>query len=315
MVPALLLALLTGFVIVVPLESYKILGLFPHPGKSHVDVFLPLMAGLAEKGHNVTVISPFALKNPIPNYRNLILNESSIFVDVINMEEISSNGRLNLYMWVLFALSQYAKEACETGLRSNVVHDLLKGKDDFDLIIIEFFNSDCFLSLNHKFKAPVIGISSCVLMPWTSQRVANPTHTGYIPNMLLDHSDRMTFLERVENTAIQLVHEFFMPLLFAVKTKESWGKYLGKKKSELEDLIGNTSLVLVNTHFSLNLPRPLVPNVVEVGGLHIGKVKPLPQVRILITLLDNDIVSLCDRDIISLRVYRFGYATTRERVS
>lgn len=30
-------------------------------------------------------------------------------------------------------------------------------------------------------------------------------------------------------------------------------------------------LVLLNNHFSLNLPRPLLPNAIEVGGLHINR--------------------------------------------
>lgn len=35
---------------------------------------------------------------------------------------------------------------------------------------------------------------------------------------------------------------------------------------------------MVNTHFSIHAARPLVPNVIEVGGLHIEEPKPLDQV-------------------------------------
>jgi hypothetical protein len=34
----------------------------------------------------------------------------------------------------------------------------------------------------------------------------------------------------------------------------------------------------LNTHFSMNQPRPLVPQIVEVGGLHLSPPAPLPQV-------------------------------------
>ncbi|XP_075223753.1 UDP-glycosyltransferase UGT5-like isoform X2 [Lycorma delicatula] len=39
----------------------------------------------------------------------------------------------------------------------------------------------------------------------------------------------------------------------------------------------NTSLVLVNTHPTLNRPRPQVPAVIDVGGMHIGKPEKLPE--------------------------------------
>jgi hypothetical protein len=35
---------------------------------------------------------------------------------------------------------------------------------------------------------------------------------------------------------------------------------------------------MVNTHFSLDYPRPLVPAMIPVGGLHITPGKELPSV-------------------------------------
>lgn len=36
--------------------------------------------------------------------------------------------------------------------------------------------------------------------------------------------------------------------------------------------------MLINQHYSLSGSRPYVANVVEVGGLQLGQIKPLPQV-------------------------------------
>lgn len=74
------------------MESYRILGLFPHPGASHFHFFQPVMKALADKGHEVTVVSHFPNKIPIPNYKDeplvglksltnaVDLNVSNIFV-------------------------------------------------------------------------------------------------------------------------------------------------------------------------------------------------------------------------------------------
>lgn len=51
------------------------------------------------------------------------------------------------------------------------------------------------------------------------------------------------------------------------------------------ELAKNTSVLLVNQHYSLSGPKPLPPNVIELGGLHIQKSKPLSAD--LQRLLDN----------------------------
>lgn len=55
------------------LNAYKILGLFPHPATSHFNVFQPILRGLADAGHEVTVVSHFPDANPSKNYKDLVL--------------------------------------------------------------------------------------------------------------------------------------------------------------------------------------------------------------------------------------------------
>lgn len=63
----LLLCMVNGLV-----NTYKILGIFPSMSKSHFLVGSVLMRGLAEAGHNVTVLSPYPQSEPIlQNYRDI----------------------------------------------------------------------------------------------------------------------------------------------------------------------------------------------------------------------------------------------------
>lgn len=55
-------------------QAYKILGVFPTFGKSHYNVGHGLFKGLADAGHEVTVVSAFKLKNPIKNYNEIYLD-------------------------------------------------------------------------------------------------------------------------------------------------------------------------------------------------------------------------------------------------
>lgn len=53
----------------------RILVLFYHHGPSHFYSFYPLFNELAERGHNVTVMSYIHVYNPHKNYNELLLTE------------------------------------------------------------------------------------------------------------------------------------------------------------------------------------------------------------------------------------------------
>lgn len=44
----------------------------------------------------------------------------------------------------------------------------------------------------------------------------------------------------------------------------------------VNELVQNISLMLINSHRSLDAPRPGMPGLVSVGGIHIKPVTPLP---------------------------------------
>jgi len=47
----------------------------------------------------------------------------------------------------------------------------------------------------------------------------------------------------------------------------------------LTKILRKTSLLLVNNNFSLNYPKSLMPNITEVGSMHLQPPKELPEVR------------------------------------
>lgn len=55
------------------INGLKILALLPHPGISHYRFFEPILNGLANVGHSVTVVGVFKNENPPPNYRDIII--------------------------------------------------------------------------------------------------------------------------------------------------------------------------------------------------------------------------------------------------
>lgn len=76
--------------IAVSVNGHKILGLFIHPGPSHFYTFYPIMNALAEKGHDVTVLSYSRVKDPHPNYHQLIIGGSEVINSSLGLDMMVS---------------------------------------------------------------------------------------------------------------------------------------------------------------------------------------------------------------------------------
>jgi glucuronosyltransferase len=257
-------------------SSAKILALFPYIGKSHFDVFEPFVKELAARGHHVVVLSHFPQKQPIPNYTDLSL-VGSITTDATDRIDLQNMSGLMLLKSLVKEISTFLK-SCDQTLSFDKVQELMKSEVNFDLIITETFVTDCFLPFVHKFKAPHVAISSSVLFPWSNDRMGNPDNPSYIPTHATWFSDKMDFSERLFNVIINIGMKFLFNAIEVIVIQSYARKHFGDDVPLLSDIARNTSLLLVNSHFSLNRPRPYFPGTVEVGGLHIKPRKELPKV-------------------------------------
>lgn len=96
-------------------------------------------------------------------------------------------------------LYTWGMTACEAALNSSAIQNLLNTRQQFDVIIVEQFNSDCMMGVAWKLQAPVIGLSSCQMMPWYHDRVGQPLNPSYVPALMMGYSDHMTYTERLGN--------------------------------------------------------------------------------------------------------------------
>lgn len=246
----------------------RILAFFPHVGKSHHDVYAPYLRHLAARGHEIIAVSHFPQEYTLTNITHISIEGSVIMASTgdISFKKVESVGSIvNAIM-----LSYMADDHCKSILPLPQVQELVNQK--FDLIITELFNTDCFLGLIHVLNAPFIYFSSSVLMPWANDRIGNPDNPSYIPNLFQSYSDKMAFHERLLNTVDTFVDKWIVyPLFYDLPGRLIASKHLRVTLPSLSDIAARGSLILVNSHFSLNKPRPLVPGVVEVAGIHIDR--------------------------------------------
>lgn len=136
-------------------QCLKILVIFPHFGKSHYLVYEPLFKNLSSKGHNLTVIGFFPQQNKIPNFRDVVVKSGRIAGEgIMNMEKIEVS-RWELYRGPNL-LAWFAEISCPLVLNSTNVLNFLQEKNTFDVILVEYFHTNCVMGIVKKFSAPII---------------------------------------------------------------------------------------------------------------------------------------------------------------
>ncbi|KAL1453033.1 hypothetical protein WDU94_007209 [Cyamophila willieti] len=277
-----LLLLLAGIGLTV---GHNILVIFPHHGQSHFMNVQPFLKELARRGDNVTVISFYPLKphERMKNYHDISLagclqmhnnNVSfSMFEGPITYLSRTLHNVLALYMMS----DEVTSSIFQVPALKEFTHRVLNDGHNFDLVIVETFQTDVFLGLIHRMNVPFISVTTCNLFPWSSERIGQPQNPSYVPTNIDIFNSKMTLIERIKNTMSLLFTQFAYHYIFVPKDQKIANDNFGPGLPPLSAIAKNTSLILANIHFSLNLPRPVVPQLIEVGGLHIQPAKPLPK--------------------------------------
>lgn len=89
-------------------ESYRFLGIFPHPAVSHFRAFEPLLTELGLRGHDVFVVSHFPNKSAPANYHDFPLDQNEIMTSTLSVDEVSVNIKKLLSLFVSLAKIEIA---------------------------------------------------------------------------------------------------------------------------------------------------------------------------------------------------------------
>ncbi|XP_034834101.1 UDP-glucosyltransferase 2-like [Maniola hyperantus] len=254
-------------------DAARILAVLPTNTKSHYAMYGRLIDALAKKQHHLTVITHFPMKNPPSNVEQISLAGT--------IPELTNNLTKQQYSLKpdsIRNLEQIMAEcvhACDIVSQNPQVRALVSSTKTYDLVIVEVFGSECFLPFGKRFKAPVVGLLSSVPLPWVNEQLGNPEGTAYIPAYMMGYGQRMNVWERFLNTAAVLWAKILYRIKSQIPSQVIADRLFGPGP-KLEALAQNYSLILSNSHFSINEVRPLVPALVEVGGLHLDNTQKLP---------------------------------------
>lgn len=106
-----------------------------------------------------------------------------------------------------------------------------------------------------------------------------PSPSAYVPHMSTGFDDDMTFPQRVINTLVSTFVPYFDEKNVRRPYEELKSKFGIKPDQDLREAMLWTEIWLFNVHFTFDFPRPLMPNLIPVGGLVTKDAKPLSRVR------------------------------------
>ncbi|XP_063365012.1 UDP-glycosyltransferase UGT5-like isoform X2 [Cydia amplana] len=264
-----LLVMLVYSLTISDVYSLKILAVNPYQGKSHYFVFQPLLLELAKRGHNVTSISYFPLKQNIKNFTDISLAGSvKILEDVFPIER-SYKTVISIGMF----LANFGTENCRELLRNEEVQNVWKSKAKFDIILVEQFQSDCSLGLAYVLGAPVVGMTSHTPLPWHFDRFGMPYNPSYVPFMFFDGGTKPSLYQRIEAFVF---NAYFNTLYkFMQRTDQNTLAEYFDDVPPLEDLARDMKFLLLYKNPILFGSSLIPENVKEVNGYHVATPKPL----------------------------------------
>ena len=114
----------------------------------------------------------------------------------------------------------------------------------------------------------MIGASSAVLYPWIYDFIGNPDNFAFVPSNLLSYSQNMNFWERMHNFLSIVSSKWQFNALSSEQT-DIVRKYISSDAPDIRQLEKKMSMILVNSHISINGIKDMTPAYIEVGGLHV----------------------------------------------
>ncbi|XP_058448413.1 UDP-glycosyltransferase UGT5-like [Malaya genurostris] len=273
------------FVREIQIEAAKILLVSSFPGMSHWLTFEHIVDELLVRGHEITAITNYRLKNSnhSDRYREVLISPMFDFEGDLPMEsyyrstEFSSPFyKLKILWWLGLATTAHAFET------ENVQMFLREEGLTFDLIIAEQFVQEAFLMFGHKYRAPIVTINTLGYTDYIDRSFGMITPLSFVPHFFTQLTDEMSFLERCYNVIVTVYdwanRKFvYLPEQNAMARKYFANSgYLAQSMPTVEELDMNVSVTLTNSHIMSFRPRPKMIGMVDIAGVHIKPAKDLP---------------------------------------
>ncbi|CAH0383478.1 unnamed protein product [Bemisia tabaci] len=267
-------------------SAYNILVFLPTPNWSHYIQVEPIFLALARRGHNMTVVSPYAPKEEAPHFQHILLT----------LDGHRKKTPITPRQWVDWTVENkvfpidFWKNRADANiplmLESTVFQDLIHNDNKFDLVFMEpFFGQEAQIVLGHLLKAPVIVYSSFGHDPDILRYMGALNAVAYLEQWQLGYAGLTSLFERMENALAQYKIMLYNEYWYYPHHDDLLASYLPGPLPRITDMLRNISLFLLTGNLAVNGAKLYPPNVVEISGQHFKEPEPLD--KDLNTIINN----------------------------
>ncbi|XP_072274588.1 UDP-glucuronosyltransferase 1A3-like isoform X1 [Pyxicephalus adspersus] len=239
---------------------------------------------LSHRGHEIVVVVPevslqfknldqftvrtFSVPYPEDYIESLIKDSTNIVFE----EKSVLQSTLLMYDRMMSMTKVYVA-GCEN-LLYNESHIKDLETRNFDAILIDPV-FPCGVILAEHLSIPTVFFLRGVLFGADREATQVPSPSSYVPRFLTSYTDHMNFNERVKNFLLSVVDLIMCRVFYAPFTQLA-SEFLHRDVTVV-DLYSRASIWLFRHDYVFEFPRPFMPNMVFIGGIHCANRKQLNQ--------------------------------------
>ncbi|TRY73509.1 hypothetical protein TCAL_01550 [Tigriopus californicus] len=242
--------------------------------KSHWFTWRPLAVALANKGHHLTIVSPFP---------DQFLGNHSHVDFIVTGHDLAHDQFSKDVFAQAFSPTQFQRiEAMLVQAQNNTFHNprfqrLLNNQTHFDVAFISPDSIDVgFYAALKLFHAPIIYYHSATRLAIVDKVVGNPIEPAFVPNTMSSFSQKMDFWQRLQNTVgVTAITNIFGYRILGLLSHHLRDLLHLDQTPDLWSMAHEGNFAFYNGHPLFDGVRPTNPNTQFIGGIHTRPAKPL----------------------------------------
>lgn len=241
---------------------------------------------LGRRGHTVVVVMPevslrldsskhFITKTfPVPHGREALEHLQARNVEFLLSASLPLLERISTRISHLKQIAVLQQAVAEGLLLNQELMDFLR-EQNFDAVLTSpAVPTGAILAYN--LSLPAVYLLRGLPCGLDARATACPDPPSYIPRFFTRHVARMDWAERVLNLLVSLVEPVFCKVVYS--SFEDLASRVLHRSVSLTEILRSGALWLLRYDFTLEFPKPLMPNMVLIGGLNCAIRSPLSPV-------------------------------------
>ncbi|XP_041848035.1 UDP-glucuronosyltransferase 1A1-like [Melanotaenia boesemani] len=240
---------------------------------------------MGRRGHQVTVVIPeFSMRMgpgkhyttityPVPYDQAFIDHLLSLNKNLLKKSTEPFLERIQSAFSQIKRLSNFVHITAEKLLLNTSLISHL-AQQNFDAVLTDPMIPTGSL-IARKLGIPTINLLRGIPCGLDMKAAGCPAPSSYVPRLFTGYTDRMNYKERIINTLVSLVEPLFCRVLLWQFDNIAY-QFL-EEEVGIAEVLSESDIWLQRIDFTLEFPRPLMPNIILVGGINCNVRNPLPQ--------------------------------------